>query len=101
MPLETTVKSLVLATDELNGRGEIAKSHIWLLLLRGDHDMNEIKASKVPGLDNGFRFATVPEIISITGHTPQSATRILRHYLAQHPEMADSAIRKMVTMKNA
>lgn len=40
--------------------------------------------------------ATVPEIISITGHTPQSATRILRHYLAQHPEMADSAIRKMV-----
>lgn len=40
--------------------------------------------------------ATIPEIISITGHTPQSATRILRHYLAQHPEMADSAIRKMV-----
>ncbi len=40
--------------------------------------------------------ATVPEIISITGNTPQSATRILRHYLAQHPEMADSAIRKMV-----
>lgn len=40
--------------------------------------------------------ATIPEIISITGHTPESATRILRHYLAQHPEMADSAIRKMV-----
>ena len=70
VPLETTVKSLVLATDELNGRGEIAKSHIWLLLLRGDHDMNEIKASKVPGLDNGFRFATVPEIIEHFGTKP-------------------------------
>lgn len=40
--------------------------------------------------------ATIPEIISVTGHTAQSATRILRHYLAMHPEMADSAIGKMV-----
>ncbi len=37
-------------------------SQVWLLLLRGDHDMNEIKVSKVPGLDQGFRFATVTEI---------------------------------------
>jgi hypothetical protein len=40
--------------------------------------------------------ATIPEIISVTGHTAESATRILRHYLARHPEMADSAIGKMV-----
>lgn len=40
--------------------------------------------------------ATVPEIIAVTGHTLQSATRILKHYLARHPEMADSAIGKMV-----
>ncbi|MEP6790594.1 MAG: proline--tRNA ligase, partial [Ramlibacter sp.] len=70
LPLQSTVKSLVLATDELNERGEIAKSQVWLLLVRGDHDMNEIKASKVPGLDAGFRFATVPEIIEHFGTKP-------------------------------
>jgi hypothetical protein len=45
--------------------------------------------------------ATIPEIISITGHTPESATRILKHYLARHPEMADSAIKKMVDWYDA
>lgn len=41
--------------------------------------------------------ATVPEIVAITGHSTESATRILRHYLARHPEMADSAIGKMIS----
>lgn len=40
--------------------------------------------------------ATIPEIISVTGHTAQSATMILKHYLARHPEMADSAIGKLL-----
>ena len=70
LPLTQTVKSLVLATDELNEQGEIVKSQVWLLLLRGDHDMNEIKVSKVPGLDKGFRFATVPEILAHFGTKP-------------------------------
>lgn len=70
VPLETTVKSLVLATDELDERGEVKKSQVWLLLVRGDHDMNEIKVGKVPGLDAGFRFATVPEIIDHFGTKP-------------------------------
>ncbi|MGE0347726.1 proline--tRNA ligase [Hydrogenophaga sp.] len=70
VPLATTVKSLVLATDELNEAGEIVKSQVWLLLLRGDHDMNEVKVGKVPGLDNGFRFATVPEIVDHFGTRP-------------------------------
>ena len=70
VPLTTTVKSLVLATDETNDKGEIVKSQVWLLLLRGDHDMNEIKAGKVPGLDVGFRFATVPEIEDHFGAKP-------------------------------
>ncbi len=60
--LQRTVKSLVLATDQLNDKGEVVKSQVWLLLVRGDHSLNEIKAAKVPGLDAGFRFATVPEI---------------------------------------
>ncbi|MDP0941368.1 YbaK/EbsC family protein, partial [Klebsiella quasipneumoniae] len=59
LPLSQTVKSLVLATDKLDDKGEVACSQIWLLLLRGDHEMNELKVAKVPGLDVGFRFATV------------------------------------------
>ena len=70
VPLQSTVKSLVLATDETNEADEIVKSEVWLLLLRGDHDMNEIKVAKVPGLDAGFRFATVAEIEAHFGCTP-------------------------------
>jgi prolyl-tRNA synthetase len=70
VPLARTVKSLVLATDEINERDEIVKSRIWLLLLRGDHDMNEVKVGKLPGLDLGFRFATVPEIEAHFGSKP-------------------------------
>ena len=70
VPLATTVKSLVLATDELNEAGEVVKSQVWLLLLRGDHDMNEVKVGKVPGLNVGFRFATLPEIEAHFGCKP-------------------------------
>jgi prolyl-tRNA synthetase len=70
VPLSTTVKSLVLATDIVDAAGNIKGAQIWLLLVRGDHDMNEIKVSKVPGLDNGFRFATVTEIKEHFGCEP-------------------------------
>ena len=70
VPLAATVKSLVLATDDLNDAGEIVKSQVWLLLLRGDHDMNEVKVNKLPGLNVGFRFATVPEIETHFGSKP-------------------------------
>ena len=69
LPLQNTVKSLVLATDALDDKGVIVKTQVWLLLLRGDHDMNEIKVGKVPGLD-GFRFASVPEIEEHFGCQP-------------------------------
>ena len=70
VPLQSTVKSLVLATDQTNEAGEVVKSQVWLLLVRGDHDMNEVKVGKVPGLDAGFRFATVPEILEHFGTRP-------------------------------
>ena len=70
IPLQSTVKSLVLATDQTNEAGEVVKSQVWLLLLRGDHDMNEVKVGKVPGLDSSFRFATLPEIEAHFGCTP-------------------------------
>jgi prolyl-tRNA synthetase len=69
LPLERTVKSLVLATDEVNEQGQVIKTQVWLLLLRGDHDMNEVKVGKVPGLA-AFRFATVPEIEDHLGCKP-------------------------------
>ena len=64
LPLSQTIKSIVLATD-----GEDGKVQIWLLLLRGDHELNEIKAGKVPGLHN-FRFATETEIVEAFGCKP-------------------------------
>ncbi len=70
VPLQSTVKSLVLATDQLDEAGQVVKSQVWLLLVRGDHDMNEVKVGKVPGLDAGFRFATVPEILEHFGTKP-------------------------------
>ena len=69
LPLQQTVKSLVLATDELNEEGEIVKTQVWLLLLRGDHEMNEIKVGKIEGLAN-FRFASVAEIVDHFGCGP-------------------------------
>jgi prolyl-tRNA synthetase len=70
VPLQNTVKSLVLATDELNAAGDVAKTTVWLLLVRGDHSLNEIKAGKLPGLKMGFRFATAAEIDAHFGCKP-------------------------------
>jgi len=70
LPLAQTVKSLVLATDQVNDKGDILKTTVWLLLVRGDHSLNEIKAGKVDGLRDGFRFATVAEIEDHFGCKP-------------------------------
>ena len=69
VPLASTIKSLVLATDEIGPAGEIIKTRVWLLLLRGDHDMNEVKVGKIEGLAN-FRFATLAEIEDHFGCKP-------------------------------
>ncbi len=67
--LQSTVKSLVLATDAKDDKGNVVKTQVWLLLLRGDHDMNEVKVGKVPGLAD-FRFATLPEVEEHFGCKP-------------------------------
>ncbi|MBN3812949.1 proline--tRNA ligase [Paraburkholderia sp. Ac-20347] len=64
IPLERTIKSIVLATDN-----EGAEPTIWLLMLRGDHSLNEIKVGKLEGL-KGFRFATEAEIVEWFGTPP-------------------------------
>jgi prolyl-tRNA synthetase len=70
VPLDKTVKSLVLATDERGASGDVVSTTIWLLLVRGDHELNEVKARKVAGLADGFRFATLTEIEGHFGCRP-------------------------------
>ncbi|QHI98129.1 proline--tRNA ligase [Xylophilus rhododendri] len=70
LDIKRTVKSIVLATDVLDDQGEIKGSEVWLLLLRGDHDMNEVKVGKLPGLGGGFRFASLAEIDAHFGTKP-------------------------------
>ena len=70
LPLAQTVKSLVLATDDKSESGDVTRTTVWLLLVRGDHALNEVKAGKVDGLKDGFRFATAAEIESHFGTKP-------------------------------
>ena len=70
VPLQNTVKSLVLATEGKSEADDVLRVTLWLLLVRGDHSLNEVKASKVPGLNAGFRFATATEIDQHFGCKP-------------------------------
>ncbi len=64
LPLTQTVKSIVLSVERDEGAREI-----WLLLLRGDHELNEVKAGKLPGI-GPFRFASDAEIVEHFGCKP-------------------------------
>jgi prolyl-tRNA synthetase len=70
IPLEKHVKSVVLAVDQQNDKGEPLPAKIVLLLLRSDHTLNEVKAGKLESLKGGFRFATDSEIIRTFGSKP-------------------------------
>jgi len=67
LPLERTVKAIAVMHE-----GTFA-----LLMVRGDHALNEFKSSKVRGLD-GFRFATEAEIMRALGCKPGSIGPPLR-----------------------
>lgn len=56
--LDQIVKSIAVVSEKEDGSSTFA-----LLLVRGDHELNEIKASKIAGL-NPFRFATEEEVIA-------------------------------------
>ncbi len=64
LPLTQTVKSIVLSVEKEEGKREI-----WLLLLRGDHELNEVKAGKLPGM-GPYRFASDSEIVDTFGCKP-------------------------------
>lgn len=63
LPLTRTVKAIAVVRESEAGR------QFALLLLRGDHDLNEIKTSKIEGL-SPFRFATEAEIVEYLGCKP-------------------------------
>ena len=66
VPLESTVKSLLLARqpEPESADAEVA---FFLLLIRGDHSLNEVKVGKLPGLQQGYRFASAAEIVGSVG----------------------------------
>lgn len=62
--LTKMVKSIVISVEVADEKREI-----WLLLLRGDHDLNEVKVGKLPGIGS-FRFASESEIMQAFGTPP-------------------------------
>lgn len=70
IPLLKSIKSVVLAADRTNEKGEPLPAKIVLILLRADHELNEVKAGKLPELKEGFRFATDAEIVAAFGSKP-------------------------------
>lgn len=65
-PLSDTVKSVVVAIDKEDGSLE----QLVLLLVRGDHEINDIKVGKLPGFERGYRMATEAEILDTFGCVP-------------------------------
>jgi len=59
LPLSQSVKALAVVSED----------RMFMLLVRGDHQLNEVKAAKLPGL-NPFRFATDKEIEARIGCRP-------------------------------
>ncbi len=62
-PIEQTVKTLVV---------QAAEGGLVALLVRGDHELNEIKAEKLPQVASPLCFATEEEIREAVGASPGS-----------------------------
>ncbi len=66
LPIEKTVKTLIVAaSDEID-------ADFVALLVRGDHELNEVKAEKLHGVEAPLRFATDDEIRGVIGAGPGS-----------------------------
>jgi prolyl-tRNA synthetase len=74
LPIEKTVKSIVLMHED----------SMIMLLVRGDHMMNEVKVAKIPGV-KPFRFATNAEIAERLKAPPGS----LGPVVAKHRQESD------------
>eukprot|EP01030_Chromulinospumella_sphaerica_P024804 gene24804-24906_t len=67
LDLSRTVKTIAL-TVETETDGKLTKQY-FMLLLRGDHELNEVKVNKVAGL-GAYRFSTEAEILEVYGCVP-------------------------------
>ncbi|WP_409160906.1 proline--tRNA ligase [Pectobacterium sp. B2J-2] len=66
LPIEKTVKTLLVKATEESGYKLVA------LLVRGDHELNEIKAEKIAQVASPLTFATEEEIRATIGAGPGS-----------------------------
>ncbi len=80
---ERILKTLLVVTGDQQS---------YLLLLRGDHMLNEVKAAKKFLLNDGFRFASEAEVRQIMRATPGSIGPVGDH---QVPIIADRAVAAM------
>ena len=61
VPASSTVKAIVVDGDEASGNKPV------LLLIRGDHELNEVKAQKITGIKNPLTFAAPADILAAFG----------------------------------
>src|SRR5699024_9275000 len=66
LPITQTVKTLLVKASEDSGYPLVA------LLVRGDHELNEIKAEKLPQVASPLTFATEEEIRAVLKAGPGS-----------------------------
>jgi prolyl-tRNA synthetase len=85
LPIEKTVKTLLVHAHKESGHKLVA------LLVRGDHDLNEIKAEKLPQVANPLTFASEEEIRAVIGAGPGS----LGPVNLQLPVVADRSVAVM------
>ena len=64
LPIEKTVKTLIVKGEE--------EGKLIALLVRGDHELNEVKAEKLPQVASPLTFATEEEIRAAVGAGPGS-----------------------------
>lgn len=84
LPIEKTVKTLIVAA------AEECEADFVALLVRGDHELNEIKAEKLPQVAEPLCFATEEEIRDLIGAGPGS----LGPVNLQIPCIIDRAVEK-------
>jgi len=77
IPLERTVKAVVVAVNPPGTEpgapappAAAQAAELVVLLVRGDHELNEIKAGKQPALARGWRLANEAEIVDCFGSPP-------------------------------
>ncbi|WP_130834092.1 proline--tRNA ligase [[Erwinia] mediterraneensis] len=85
LPIEKTVKTLIVKAAAESGHQLVA------LLVRGDHELNEVKAEKIDFIAAPLTFATEEEIRAAVGAGPGS----LGPVGLQMPIVADRTVAKM------